>query len=1247
MAIALVSGQNTSANGTGSATAAHFNNTITAGNAIIVAITLSSYIQGVSSVTDTAGNTYNQVGSPYANTIVGLNTFLYVCFGASSTGSANQTVTVTATNGGTSVAFVAQEVSGLASIGYYDQMTDAYVSSGTSITTPSINTNAPNEILLEIGGQYNTNRPYTAGSGYTMIAQLGGIAGIALAYQLVTTTGSYNASMTIDTAEAWDLALFTLSSTSPAQLINVSDSTTTSETYTERITGFGVNDSTITSEVVTVFIKNLAINVADGTTLSESSVTTPQVDGAFGGVGFGMPYYGEKQNKAASITVAPQAPPPYQAISVNDSTVTSESYSLKESAVIISVSDSTTTSETISTSESAILLPISDSTTTSENYTVTPALVKINVSDSTTTSESYAQQTLTSIGVSDSTATSESYSQATSSPIISVVENSFTLENYSASVFSPGLDIVNVQDNSSSSELITMRIPQLFLNVAENSHASDSINSYSMSVATGTSVFNSATPWSFTNNLQGSYMVAYKLNGTATTNGNIFNPGANRLDFNYETGSNKVFVWFTDSTNNGRVVWESANSVYDGNWHLLIVNKTATSVDVYHDASFVGTFPTTLNGYADAGVIAGASQALVSVDNIRIWNRSLSITEINAISNYVIPRSGLALEWLFNEGSGTTTADTSGNNLTGTTNGTFVTDVPSSVLTSVTTPVSTSDATATSESYNVTNPLGITVNEQSTAYDYLTNYIANPSFETGLTGWLQYGGTPNAVLTQDNTHVMFGSYAMKIAASAGIDGQGFYGGTQYFASGLTIGLTYTFSYYIYSPVATTGQQMNSYVSCGSATNSSVNFDVAVGWNRISNTFIANNSTANVYPRIRGSASTNYWIDGVQIEVGSSTSPYIDGNMNNVYWNGTANNSTSTTAFTDVIPYIQTTIVATDSTTTSENYNKLITSSIVANDATVSSENYSELIPNLYISTSDSTVTSEFYNADQIYLLPFVADASVTSESYAVKMPLNLVVSDSTATSENYQFNYMELDNVSDSTTTSETYHVQITNFASVSDSTTTSETLSVAGASVSINVGDTSVTSEQYGLYFGASLSVADSTASSETITALLPLIFLITSDSTATSEFVNISEKEGIYSVEQSMTSENYSLYFGANASIVDSTATSESYNVTLALQISVSDSTVSSESYTVVPKTNIAVSDATVTSESYNIDQALQVHSTDATTTSESLHVINVYLISVSDATSTSELYRVAALLNFYHIILYAENLSIVLNG
>jgi hypothetical protein len=174
-------------------------------------------------------------------------------------------------------------------------------------------------------------------------------------------------------------------------------------------------------------------------------------------------------------------------------------------------------------------------------------------------------------------------------------------------------------------------------------------------------------PWDLSANLQGAYSFRYQLTASYASNTKIFNPGYNRLDVNYESGSNKIFVYYT-TTAGDTLIWKSSNSVLDGLWHNILVNKTATSIDVYHDGVLVASVTTALLCQNNSSTFAvGGNNSNVYMDNVRVWNRSLTSSEAFALPG-MAARSGLILEWLFNEGSGTTARDTSGSGNNGSLN---------------------------------------------------------------------------------------------------------------------------------------------------------------------------------------------------------------------------------------------------------------------------------------------------------------------------------------------------------------------------------------------------------------------------------------------------------------------------------------------------------------------------------------------------------------------------------------------------
>lgn len=97
-----------------------------------------------------------------------------------------------------------------------------------------------------------------------------------------------------------------------------------------------------------------------------------------------------------------------------------------------------------------------------------------------------------------------------------------------------------------------------------------------------------------------------------------------------------------------------------------------------HNVDYTGDTGTP-SGDITIGNENGTSHASNSIiDEPRIWNRALTATEIQNLYLYgAVPQDGLVAEYLFNEASGTTAYDTSGNGNDGTITGaTYTTDVP-------------------------------------------------------------------------------------------------------------------------------------------------------------------------------------------------------------------------------------------------------------------------------------------------------------------------------------------------------------------------------------------------------------------------------------------------------------------------------------------------------------------------------------------------------------------------------------------
>lgn len=158
----------------------------TAGNTNIVFVAFLTNTTSITSVTDTSGNTYAPAATLFHEGSI--SQAIYVADNIAAAGAGSNTVSVLFSQSTTGCGVNVLEWSGLAS----PSLDVANVGSGitTTITTGSVNTTAPNELLFAAGA---TLGAYTGvGSGYTLdyIDSQGSI----FEHQIVSTTGAYTAS---------------------------------------------------------------------------------------------------------------------------------------------------------------------------------------------------------------------------------------------------------------------------------------------------------------------------------------------------------------------------------------------------------------------------------------------------------------------------------------------------------------------------------------------------------------------------------------------------------------------------------------------------------------------------------------------------------------------------------------------------------------------------------------------------------------------------------------------------------------------------------------------------------------------------------------------------------------------------------------------------------------------------------------------------------------------------------------------
>ncbi|WP_330438824.1 hypothetical protein OHB44_28035 [Micromonospora sp. NBC_00821] len=176
--------------------------------------------------------------------------------------------------------------------------------------------------------------------------------------------------------------------------------------------------------------------------------------------------------------------------------------------------------------------------------------------------------------------------------------------------------------------------------------------------------------------------------------------------------------------------------------------------------------------------------------------------------------------------------------------------------------------------------------DQPSAGDTTINLSPNPSLETYAGGgWVSVGGTP-PTLTRSSVRAMFGSWSLLATWGTG----GLLPGVAYDIAGLTSGRTYTISVYVWVP---TGSPRIDTIVAGRAAfgSSSTVFDA---WERLVWTGSATGATMGfgIWPSGSPTAGQQVWIDGLQVEEGTTATAYVDGDQPGCEWDRVAGSSTS-------------------------------------------------------------------------------------------------------------------------------------------------------------------------------------------------------------------------------------------------------------------------------------------------------------------------------------------------------------------
>lgn len=143
---------------------------------------------------------------------------------------------------------------------------------------------------------------------------------------------------------------------------------------------------------------------------------------------------------------------------------------------------------------------------------------------------------------------------------------------------------------------------------------------------------------------------------------------------------------FVVSINNVQQKLASATALNANTWYHVAATYDGSNMKIYIngilDATKAQTGSVNSTGAFNVGYLYNTSRNFNGkIDEVRVWKRALSQTEISQnMCNVSVPATSLAAYWKFNEGSGSTVQDTSGNGVTLTLTGVdasnWGTDVP-------------------------------------------------------------------------------------------------------------------------------------------------------------------------------------------------------------------------------------------------------------------------------------------------------------------------------------------------------------------------------------------------------------------------------------------------------------------------------------------------------------------------------------------------------------------------------------------
>jgi hypothetical protein len=220
----------------------------------------------------------------------------------------------------------------------------------------------------------------------------------------------------------------------------------------------------------------------------------------------------------------------------------------------------------------------------------------------------------------------------------------------------------------------------------------------------------------------------------------------------------------------------------------------------------------------------------------------------------------------------------------------------------VVSPLVLQNATNSSNAFTVQNSNGTNIFNIDTTD---TNLVTNPGFEVSTTGWAAVGGS--TAVNRDTSQSWLGGASLSIATSATANAGAKYTTGNAQPTQLAISSTYTLSWYAKLASGSFTDMAAAYARDGSTETNCVTGQTVTtsGWTRFSCTIttdgVAPSASAYIIIKQVGATARTFYIDGVQLEAGSTLTEYGAGS---IFLNGTItspvnfkNKDNSTSAFT--------------------------------------------------------------------------------------------------------------------------------------------------------------------------------------------------------------------------------------------------------------------------------------------------------------------------------------------------------------